>query len=150
VLQAGDRYRITKTGGVADVYDSSAIGTIGYKKSFQAKITAVDVTSKFTVGISPTPTASAGQADISLSIVHFAGAAYVFISGGEVAGPFAYITGEHWWIIRRGTVVFLIEGGATPDAGVVRWTASIGGTLYFDSSLQTAGATFDVEMVGVE
>ncbi len=141
-------YRIVKSGGAADSWDGSAVSTEAMAGDFTLRLQPATINKAVISGLNSDPTSDDSYLSIDFALDFFSdGTAHIFENGNYVAGGWPYAAGDIWWVIRRGGSLSYVQGGANPDAGMLRRSVGAPATLYFDSSFADIGGTIDVQLM---
>jgi YD repeat-containing protein len=147
-LQSDGLYRITKTGGSTANWDSTSRSTSKAEGDFVLRLRPGQNNLHMVGGVTTSPSANASFENVNYGFYFVnSGAAYWAESGYHVGLGVTYNAGDNFWLVRVGTTIDYYKGPtleAAVAAGSLRTRTGIGGTLYFDSSFYTTGATMDV------
>ncbi|PSJ42219.1 LysM peptidoglycan-binding domain-containing protein [Allosphingosinicella deserti] len=151
--QADGSYRVVKTSGVNNSYDASAFGSAGFSGDFVLLLRPQQTDRYLIGGMSRSPASTTSYLGVDYGLEVGPGGSVAFVEGSGYGGLGTTVTtGECLWVARVGTTLYYLKG-ATFDqavaAGALRSVAGVGGTLYFDAALYSAGAAFDVALSGV-
>jgi YD repeat-containing protein len=151
-LQTSGLTRITKTSGTT-AFDADASSTMGASGDFALQIKPNQTNANLMVGVSQNPSSSTSNVSLQYAFYFQGFNVNSADSGNALLLSPSFAVGDTFWLVRTGTTINYYKG-ATLDAaiaaGSLRTVAGATGTFYFDCTMQSTGASFDVAFAAID
>jgi hypothetical protein len=139
---AGGAFVITKTGGVDEASDASAVSAAAIAGDFLLRVKPLG-TGLCYAGVSANPAAGLDETRIDRAVQLGGGLCRVVEAGAFRPG--AFLLSTYGWIRRSGGTIQYLTGPVLATATLRRTVADIGAPLFFDSTICAAGMAIEVK-----
>jgi YD repeat-containing protein len=146
--QSDGSYRLVRS-GTADGWDQDARSTIKADGDFVLRLKPGQSNKHMVGGVAASPAANASYTNPDYGFYFNADGSVQYMEAGSYASMgITHSAGENFWLVRSGTTISYYRGStleAAMAAGALRTRTGAAGTLYFDSSLYSAGAAMEAD-----